>query len=134
MRSLFRHADALNWLPFQVRHAGFPTKWLGRRAFPKLSCPEVMMASTPIPNPPLAQPPVAEPAGVAVAVAWRQMVGIALLWFALAALLHVAQADRSMQTALVAVSGFLAFAAGLTLFATALRRAIVADLAGGRGR
>lgn len=62
------------------------------------------------------------------AIAWRHMVGLALLWLALATLVHLATGEREAYTAWLAVGGFLAFAAGVSLVASALRRAIVQDV------
>jgi hypothetical protein len=57
----------------------------------------------------------------------RRLVGIALLWVALASLVCVPSAGGGAGAALAAL-GFLAFAAGLSLFADALKREIVASL------
>lgn len=61
-------------------------------------------------------------------IAWRHMVGIALLWCALATLVYLAAAERPSYAPWLAIVGFAAFATGLSLFADALRRAIVQDL------
>lgn len=68
----------------------------------------------------------AEPMGAT----WRKMVGIALLWVALASLVQVSNLDRSMAP-FVAILGFAAFAGGLSLFADGLKRSIVAALRAG---
>lgn len=68
------------------------------------------------------------PGPARTAIAWRHMVGIALLWLALATLVHLATGERAAGTAWLAVGGFLAFAAGVSLLAGALRRAIVQDI------
>lgn len=67
-------------------------------------------------------------ASARTAIAWRHMVGIALLWLALATLVHLAAGERAADMAWLAVGGFLAFAAGVSLLAGALRRAIVQDI------
>ncbi len=60
---------------------------------------------------------------------WRKMVGTALLWAALAALVYVPSAGGGAQeTTIVAGLGFVSFAAGLALFADGLKRDIVAQL------
>ena len=63
----------------------------------------------------------------------RKLLGIALLWVALAALVWVPSAGGGAGAALAGV-GFLAFAAGLSLFADALRRELVASLRAGTPR
>ena len=59
---------------------------------------------------------------------WHKLVGIALLWAGLAALVHVAVAGEGVQGFLVAAPGFLAFAAGLQLFAAGFRRELLEQL------
>jgi hypothetical protein len=59
---------------------------------------------------------------------WRKMVGTALLWVALAALMYVSSSGNGMRGAMIAVGGFLAFASGLALFAGGLKRDIVEQL------
>jgi hypothetical protein len=78
-------------------------------------------------RPAQAQPrdPIAQPAGPRTSV--RRLVGIALLWVALASLVCVPSAGGGAGAALAAL-GFLAFAAGLSLFADALKREVVASL------
>jgi 1,4-dihydroxy-2-naphthoate octaprenyltransferase len=61
-----------------------------------------------------------------IAAKWRQMVGIALLWVAISAAVYVPQATANQWW--VAVVGFIAFAAGLSLFAEGSKRDILADL------
>lgn len=68
---------------------------------------------------------IVEPAGAT----WRKMVGIALLWVALAALVFTARGEAAYLLPYVAVLGFGCFAAGLSLFAEGLKRSIVAALA-----
>jgi hypothetical protein len=60
--------------------------------------------------------------------AWRKMVGIALLWAALAALTYIPTAGGNMKGTIVACLGFLCFASGLALFADGLKRDIVEQL------
>jgi hypothetical protein len=60
--------------------------------------------------------------------AWRKMVGIALLWAALAALAYIPSAGGSPKGTIVAGLGFLSFASGLALFADGLKRDIVERL------
>ena len=64
-----------------------------------------------------------------MAASWRKLVGIALLWIALAALFRVFESDGSAASIWVSVLGFGSFAAGLLLFANGLKRSIVAELA-----
>ena len=59
---------------------------------------------------------------------WRKMVGTALLWAALAALVYVPSSGGGAKGAIVACLGFFSFAAGLALFADGLKRDIVAQL------
>ena len=59
---------------------------------------------------------------------WRKMVGSALLWVALAALVYVPSSGGGARGAIVACLGFLSFASGLALFADGLKRDIVAQL------
>jgi len=63
-----------------------------------------------------------------MAPSWRKMVGIALLWFALATLVYVPPSAGSSSTPLIALLGFASFAGGLSLFADGLKRSIVAEL------
>ena len=83
-------------------------------------------------------PPVgdAQPAGSAArepGSSVRKLFGIALLWVALAALVCVPSAGGGAGAALAGV-GFLAFAAGLSLFADAFKRELVASLRAGSPR
>lgn len=59
---------------------------------------------------------------------WRKMVGTALLWVALAALIYVPSSGGSARGAIIAGLGFVAFASGLALFADGLKRDIVEHL------
>lgn len=59
---------------------------------------------------------------------WRFLVGVALLWFSLASLVHVATAESSPFTPWLSAGAFLVFASGIGLLLEALRRAIVQDL------
>ena len=59
---------------------------------------------------------------------WRKMVGTALLWAALAALVYVPSCGDGGKGTIVAVLGFVSFASGLALFADGLKRDIVAQL------
>ena len=59
---------------------------------------------------------------------WRKMVGTALLWVALAALVYVPSSGGGAKGAIVACLGFFSFASGLALFANGLKRDIVAQL------
>lgn len=59
---------------------------------------------------------------------WRKMVGTALLWAALGALVYSPSAGGGAKCALIAGLGFIAFASGLALFADGLKRDIVAQL------
>ena len=63
-----------------------------------------------------------------IAASWRKLVGIGLLWPALAALLYLPHSSGPSQSTVVALLGFAAFAAGLSLFADGLKRSIVAEL------
>lgn len=49
--------------------------------------------------------------------AWRKMVGAALLWASLAALVYVPSLSGGERAVIVSVVGFICFCAGLTLFA-----------------
>jgi hypothetical protein len=57
-----------------------------------------------------------------------RLTGIALLWVALAALVYVPTAGDATRATLAAVAGFASFAAGLSMFADAMKREIVARL------
>jgi hypothetical protein len=59
---------------------------------------------------------------------WRKMVGIALLWVALAALVYVPSSGGGSRGAVVACLGFFSFASGLALFAEGWKRDIVNQL------
>ena len=59
---------------------------------------------------------------------WRMMVGTALLWVALSALVYVPLSDGGARGMIVASLGFFSFASGLALFADGLKRDIVAKL------
>ena len=59
---------------------------------------------------------------------WRKMVGTALLWVALAALIYVPTSSGGVRGAIVACFGFFSFASGLALFADGLKRDIVEQL------
>ncbi len=59
---------------------------------------------------------------------WRKMVGTALLWAALAALVYVPSSGGGAKGAIVACLGFFSFASGLALFADGLKRDIVDQL------
>jgi len=59
---------------------------------------------------------------------WRKMVGTALVWVALAALIYVPSSGGGARGAMVACLGFFSFASGLALFADGLKRDIVAQL------
>ena len=59
---------------------------------------------------------------------WRKMVGTALLWVALAALIYVPSSSGGLRDAIVACLGFFFFASGLALFADGLKRDIVDHL------
>lgn len=56
-----------------------------------------------------------------------RMIGVALLWAGLAALVYVPSSGDGPKV-IVAVLGFLAFAAGLSLMADALKDQIVNEL------
>lgn len=62
-----------------------------------------------------------------IKAAWRKMVGTALLWVALAALVSTPSASGG-KAVFIAGLGFLAFACGLALFAEGLKRDIVEQL------
>ncbi|MDA1277334.1 MAG: hypothetical protein O2960_25290 [Verrucomicrobia bacterium] len=59
---------------------------------------------------------------------WRMMVGTALLWAALAALVYVPSSGGVARGAIIACLGFFCFASGLALFADGLKRDIVEQL------
>ena len=59
---------------------------------------------------------------------WRKMVGTALLWVALAALIYVPTSSGGARGAIVACLGFFSFASGLALFADGLKRDIIEQL------
>ena len=56
---------------------------------------------------------------------WRKMIGTALLWVAIAALVYVPSSGGGAKGAIIAVLGFVAFASGLALFADGLKHDIV---------
>ena len=58
----------------------------------------------------------------------RKMVGTALLWIALAALVYVPSSGGGARGVMVACLGFISFAAGLALFADGLKRDIVEQI------
>ena len=58
----------------------------------------------------------------------RKMVGTALLWAALAALVCVPTSGGGAKSAIVACLGFFSFASGLALFTDGLKRDIVEQL------
>jgi hypothetical protein len=64
---------------------------------------------------------------------WRKMVGTALLWVALAALIYVPTSTGSAKGTIIALLGFVAFSSGLALFADGLKRDIVENLRADRG-
>ena len=59
---------------------------------------------------------------------WRKMVGTALLWVALAALISAPSAGGGGKGAIVAGLGFMAFALGFALFADGLKHEVVEQL------
>lgn len=59
--------------------------------------------------------------------------GLALLWAGLAALVYVPTATAGVTTSAVAVLGFLSFAAGLSLFAKAVKQEILDELPASAG-
>lgn len=65
-----------------------------------------------------------------MAASWRKLVGIALLWVALAALIRTSQGVETALGQWLPLLGFACFAAGLTLFADGFKRTIVAGLQG----
>lgn len=69
--------------------------------------------------------------GEARTIAMR-LAGIALLWVALSALAYVPGSSDAAKATIVAVLGFVSFAAGLSLFADALKREIIAKIGQGQ--
>jgi hypothetical protein len=65
--------------------------------------------------------------------AWRKMVGTALLWAALAALVYIPSTSGGERVVIVAVLGFFSFCAGLAIFADGVKRDIVRQLRRERG-
>ena len=65
--------------------------------------------------------------------AWRKMVGTALLWVALAALVYIPSSSGGERAVVVAVLGFFSFCAGLALFADGVKRDIIRQLRQERG-
>lgn len=59
---------------------------------------------------------------------WRKMVGAALLWVALAALVYVPSSGDGTRGAIVASLGFACFATGLALCTDGLKRDIVEQI------
>ncbi len=57
-----------------------------------------------------------------------RLTGIALLWVALSALVYVPGSNDVAKATIVAIAGFASFAVGLSLFADALKRDIIAKL------
>lgn len=64
---------------------------------------------------------------------WRKMVGTALLWVALGALVYSPSSGGGAKCAIIACLGFVSFASGLALFADGLKRDIVEQLRRERG-
>jgi len=68
-----------------------------------------------------------------MAGSWRKLVGIALLWVALAVLFRLSQGGGAAEGPWMPLLGFACFAGGMSLFADGLKRSIVAAfLAAGR--
>ena len=65
----------------------------------------------------LSSPRLSTSAAEPAAASWRKLVGAALLWVGLSALVYVPQASAEVSTSLVAFLGFAAFISGLLLFA-----------------
>ena len=59
---------------------------------------------------------------------WRKMVGTALLWVALGALVYSPSSGGGAKCAIIALLGFASFASGLALFADGIKRDIVEQL------
>jgi len=59
---------------------------------------------------------------------WRKMVGTALLWVALAALIYVPSSGGGARGVMAACLGFASFASGLALLLDGLKRDIVGQL------
>jgi hypothetical protein len=60
--------------------------------------------------------------------AWRKLVGTALLWVALAALVFVPSSGGGGKGVAVAGLGFVAFTFGLALFADGVKRDLVEEI------
>ena len=56
---------------------------------------------------------------------WRKMVGIALLWFALAAVVYVPTSSVGAKAAIIAVVGFVSFSLGVSLLMAGFKRDLV---------
>jgi hypothetical protein len=69
--------------------------------------------------------------GEAKTIAMR-LTGIALLWVALSTLAYIPGSSDAAKATIVAVLGFASFAAGLSLFADALKRDIIAKIVQGQ--
>lgn len=61
-----------------------------------------------------------------------RLIGIALLWVALSALVYIPGSNDAAKATLAAILGFASFAAGLSLFADALKRDILAKIGAGQ--
>ena len=82
----------------------------------------------------LSSPRLSASAAEPAAASWRKLVGAALLWVGLSALVYVPQANAEVSTSLVAFLGFAAFSPGLLLFAEGFKRSVVAGLLERLGR
>ena len=72
--------------------------------------------------------------GTQMQAAWRTMVGTALLWAALAALVYVPSSSGGQRAVIVAVLGFFSFCGGLALVTDGVKRGIVQQLRREKGQ
>ena len=63
-----------------------------------------------------------------MSASWRKLVGSALLWVALTALIRMTQEPGASLGIVAPLLSFACFAAGLLLFADGIKRSISADL------
>ena len=64
-----------------------------------------------------------------MSASWRKLVGMALLWVALASLFRLSRDGTELGLS-IPLLGFACFVAGLSLFADGFKRSVVADLQG----
>lgn len=68
-----------------------------------------------------------------LSLSWRRLVGIALLWVALSALVYVPTSEGGLTGTLIAFLGFLAFSTGIVFLLEDLKRELLSRQDGPRG-